>query len=189
MRTQSIAIAVAIAAAAATLAGASDHGRGERDEHEEHEGGGDARLPTASAADPGARALYRKECGACHLDFPPGLLPAESHRRTLAGLERHFGQNAELDPAVSARLERWLVENAADAGTRGRSGKLLASLGGAAPLRITELPSFQRKHRKLGADVVARPAVKSLANCAACHRGAADWDFDDDRVKIPAATP
>lgn len=63
---------------------------------------------------------------------------------------------------------------------------MLASLDrGAAPLRITEVPYFQRKHRKIGPDVVARPAVKTLANCAACHQGAQDWDFDDDRVKIP----
>jgi mono/diheme cytochrome c family protein len=47
------------------------------------------------------------------------------------------------------------------------------------------VPYFQRKHRKIGPDVVARPAVRSLANCAACHGGAQDWDFDDDRVKIP----
>lgn len=182
MRTKTIALAVAVAASIATLAGASDHG-----EHEGRERG--ARAP-AALADPAGRALYRKECGACHLDFPPGLLSAGSHRRVLAGLERHFGQNAELDAATRDRLERYLVANAAEAGTHRKSGKLLASLdAAAAPLRITEIPYFQRKHRKIGADVVARPAVRSLANCAACHRGAEGWDFDDDRVKIPAANP
>jgi hypothetical protein len=185
--------------ATATLASASDHGWSRRDEdHEEHEqegrgrrGDGGERAPRASAtaaaaADPGAAALYRKECGACHLAFPPGLLPAESHRRILAGLDRHFGQNAELDAAAASRLESYLVGHAAEAGTDRKSGKMLASLDrAAAPLRITEVPYFQRKHRKIGPDVVARPGVKTLANCAACHAGAADWDFDDDRVKIP----
>lgn len=180
--------------ATATLASASDHGWGRRDDdHEEREGrgrrgdgGADRPVRAAPAADPGAAALYRKECGACHLAFPPGLLPAESHRRILAGLDRHFGQNAELDAASSTRLERYLVDQAAEAGTHRKSGKMLASLDrAAAPLRVTEVPYFQRKHRRIGPDVVARPGVKTLANCAACHGGAADWDFDDDRVKIP----
>jgi mono/diheme cytochrome c family protein len=35
-------------------------------------------------------------------------------------------------------------------------------------------------------DAEARASVRSLTNCAACHAGAADWAFDDDRVKIPA---
>jgi hypothetical protein len=170
----------------------SDHGRGrEREEDEEHEHRETRPLPGAAArglGGPGTSdaALYRKECGACHLAFPPGLLPAESHRRILAGLEQHFGQNAELDAPATARLERYLVENAADAGTHRKSRKVLASLAGAAaPLRLTEVSYFQRKHRELGPDVVARPAVKTLANCAACHAGAQDWDFDEDRVKIP----
>jgi hypothetical protein len=195
----SLAVAAAALAAITTVALASDHPgrRGERDEDEEHardargaEGrAGDGRGAAAPALTPVAAptdaALYRKECGACHLAFPPGLLPAESHRRTLAGLEKHFGQNAELDPAIAARLERYLVDHSADAGTHRKSEKMLASTGGGAPLRITEVPYFQRKHRRIGPDVVARPAVRSLANCAACHPGAKDWDFDDDGVKIP----
>jgi hypothetical protein len=200
--TTKLLAAAFLLAATATLATASDHGRGgEREEDEEHEhegrrargegeGTGSGRLaPGTTVARPaaasGGEALYRKECGSCHLAFPPGLLPAESHRRTLAGLEKHFGQNAELDAETSAKLETYLVANAAGAGTHRKSGKILASLDGAAPLRVTEVPYFQRKHRKIGPDVVARPAVKSLANCGACHSGARSWDFDDDGVKIP----
>lgn len=202
---RSLALAAAALAATTTLALASDHraAHGERDEDEEHARDGRGRhadgragdgpgaaapaptLALAPVAAPADAALYRKECGACHLAFPPGLLPAESHRRTLAGLEKHFGQNAELDPATTARLERYLVDHSADAGTHRKSAKMLASTGGGAPLRITEVPYFQRKHRRIGPEVVARPAVRSLANCAACHAGAKDWDFDDDGVKIP----
>jgi hypothetical protein len=181
MRKDTVALALAALAATALIgtagrAGASDRGEREGHEHQgEHEGR--TRTGRGATSDPAARALYAKECGACHLDFPPGLLPAGSHRRILAGLDRHFGQDAELDPAVRDRLERYLVESAADAGSGRASGEV--------PLRITELGWFQRKHRKIGADVVARPAVRSRANCAACHPGAAGWDFDDDRVKIP----
>jgi hypothetical protein len=199
-RTWKIAAALALAiAATATLAGASDHGRGrgEDEEHEErgdreHGGGrragveGEARVdpraapPEAHAA--GAATLYRKECGACHLAFPPGMLPAESHRRVLAGLERHFGQNAELDAGAREQLERYLVANAAGSGGHRQGGPPGAD---GAPLRITELPSFRRRHREVRPDVFTRASIRSPANCAACHRGAADWDFDEDRVKIP----
>jgi hypothetical protein len=100
----------------------------------------------------------------------------------MAGLEHHFGQNAELDPVMRDRIERYLVDNAAGAGSRpsdqGRAG--------GAPLRITELAWFRKEHREIDPKVTARAPVRSFSNCAACHAGAASWDFDDDRVKIPA---
>jgi diheme cytochrome c len=180
MRRSTIASTVAVLAAAATLAAASEHGEreehGGRGEHEHHRRGAERDRGGAGAiapADAAAAALYRKECGACHLAFPPGFLPAASHRRILAGLERHFGQNAELDAAVREPIERYLVANAAP--------------GAGAPLRLTAAPWFERKHRRIGPAIVARPSVRSRANCAACHQGAADWDFDDDRVMIPAS--
>jgi hypothetical protein len=183
-KTTAALLAVATLASAALLVpafgSASDHHRHrEREEGEEHEGGGGRRGRDAAVpSDPEARALYRKECGACHLDFPPSLLSAASHRQVMAGLARHYGQNAELDEATRARLEAWLVANAG-----GRDG---GAAPGAAP-RITTAPWFAREHRKVGAAVTARPSIKTLANCAACHRGAQDWDFDEDRVKIPAS--
>lgn len=165
--------------------GYEGHERGDRGRHSGHERGeghgGRRARSAAESLDPQARALYRKECGACHLDFPPSMLPAASHRRVMADLEHHFGQNAELDAEARARLERWLVENSADAGAgRGASGKAES-----APSRITQLPWFARKHRPIAAQVVARPSIRSIAHCAACHPGAADWDFEDDRAKIP----
>jgi hypothetical protein len=175
------ALAVAVLAATAVLVpaatSASDHRRRERHEAEEHEPEGRRGREGAAPVDPAGHAVYQKECGSCHLAFPPGLLSAASHRRVLAGLDRHFGQNAELDDATRARIEGWLVANAG-----GRDGGVAP---GQAP-RITTAPWFARKHRKVDG-VAARPSIRTLANCAACHRGAADWDFDEDRVKIPAS--
>jgi hypothetical protein len=184
-------------AAVATVAGASDHrGRDHEEddleecEHVEYDH--DARehaagIRSAAPEDAELRALYRKECGACHVAYPPGYLSAASHRRVLAGLERHFGQNAELDPAVRERLEAWLVGNAADGRGERRSREVVgAAPGGGAPLRITEGAWFRREHREVSPGVLARPAIRTFANCGACHPGAERWDFDDDRVKIPA---
>ncbi|HET9594692.1 MAG TPA: diheme cytochrome c [Anaeromyxobacteraceae bacterium] len=164
-----------------SLAAASDH---EHDGHEHRSRHG----RRSSAADPNAsptHALYAQECGACHLPFPPGLLPADSHRRIMAALDRHFGQNAELDPPVRDQIERYLVDGAAETGSFSKSHKVMASLDGTVPARITDVPWFQRKHRRIDDRMVSREAIRSRSNCAACHPGADRWDFDDDAVRIP----
>ncbi len=185
MRTPLVTLSIVAAiAAATTVAAASEHGhRGGHEEREHEEREDTARRTSTAPADAETLALYRKECGACHLAFPPGLLPAASHRRILAGLDRHFGQNAELDNATRGRLERFLVANAADAGRAG-AREAPASADGA-PLRITEAGRFQREHRRVARAAAATPAVGSLSRCAACHPGAERWDFDEHGVRIP----
>jgi hypothetical protein len=171
MRTRTLAVAAAALAAGFTVATAAARDRdGER--AEEHEHGGRRARPGTRSADP----AYLKECGACHLAYPPGLLPAASWRAIMAGLDRHFGQDAELGPEERDALERWLVENAGR--ERARSGE--------PPLRITGQPWFRREHDEVPAGAAARASIRSMANCAACHPGAGSWDFDDDRARIPA---
>jgi hypothetical protein len=163
--------AAALLAASMTVldARARDHGREREDEHEDH--GSHRRSGRAPAIDP----TYAKECGSCHVAYPPGMLPAASWRGIMAGLDRHFGQDAALEPDVAASIERWLVASA-QGGTRTAAG---------APLRITALPWFVDEHDEVPAGAVARPSIRSMANCAACHPGAESWDFDEDRAKIP----
>jgi hypothetical protein len=184
MKTTSLALLVLVASVAvpASFAFAHDdeeeYGRG-HPEGGEHGGGreGDRERPRLRSSDPATRAAYARECGACHLDFPPALLPPSAHRRVMAGLERHFGQNAELDAEVRGQLERWLVANAGPETSRGVAA-------GAEP-RISTLPWFAKEHRKVSTAVGGAGTVKSFAACAACHPGAKDWDFTEDRVKVP----
>ena len=124
----------------------------------------------------GPSPKYAEECGACHLAYPPALLPAASWRRIVAGLDRHYGTDASLDAAAAAAIGRWLDANA---GTYKRVAE-------APPAdRITNAAWFTRKHRKLADATWQNPAIKSRANCAACHTGAAQGDYDDDRIRIP----
>ncbi len=37
--------------------------------------------------------LYSEECGACHLAYPPSLLPQASWRGIMDGLADHFGED------------------------------------------------------------------------------------------------
>lgn len=129
---------------------------------------------------------YSEQCGACHLAYPPNLLPAESWRQIMAGLGDHFGDNAEL-PAESAKtISDYLIENAADTAAARGSSKLLRGTGGAAPLRITELAYFRDKHDEVPRRmVIDNPQVLTFSNCSACHQSAERGRFDDDSVDIP----
>lgn len=120
---------------------------------------------------------YTQECAACHVAYPPGLLPAASWRRVMTGLDKHHGTDASLDPATVAQLGTWLQ---AHAGTYKRVTTEPPED------RITRSAWFERKHRKVDPAVWKLPSVKGAANCAACHGGAEQGDFDDDRLRVPA---
>ena len=119
---------------------------------------------------------YTQECAACHLAYPPSLLPAASWQRLMGGLDKHHGSDASLDPATVKQLSTWLQ---AYAGTDKRVRE-------APPEdRITRSAWFERKHRKVQPAVWVHSSVKSAANCAACHSGAERGDFDDDGLQVP----
>ncbi len=121
-----------------------------------------------------SNSLWKQECGSCHLAFAPGLLPAESWRKVMGGLDKHFGADASLTPEENREITAFLVNNAS---SRWRAPT--------APLRITETAWFKHKHRELASSVWKRAAVKGPANCAACHSGADRGDFNEDRVRVP----
>lgn len=119
---------------------------------------------------------YRAECAACHIAYPPGMLPAASWERLMQNLPRHFGTDASLDAASVREVSQWL---AAHAGTYRRVREEPPQD------RITRSAWFQRKHDEVPAATWKLPAVKSPANCAACHTTADQGVFDEHRVRIP----
>jgi hypothetical protein len=120
--------------------------------------------------------LYQQECGACHVAYAPALLPAPSWQRLMSQLPRHFGTDASLDAASTRAITAWLADNAGGA----------RRVAEAPPDdRITRASWFVREHRKVGATSGALPAVRSAANCAACHPAAEQGDFDEHAVRIP----
>ena len=119
---------------------------------------------------------YQQECAACHLAYPPGMLPAASWKRVMANLPRHYGADASLDPATVKEISAWLGANA---GTYKRVRE-------APPQdRITTSGWFGREHRKIAPEAWKRAAIGGRANCAACHTGADKGDFSDDNIRIP----
>lgn len=120
-----------------------------------------------------ANETWKTECGACHVPYPPQLLPARSWRAVMAGLDRHFGSDASLDPKAAAEVAAVLERHA------GRDR------GGPTAIRITETPWFRREHREVRPAEWRRAEIKSPANCGACHPAADRGDFDEDAVRLP----
>jgi hypothetical protein len=129
-------------------------------------------------------ANYKDECGACHVAFPPQLLSRGAWQELMAGLARHFGSDASLDAKKAAEIAGYLAANA------GRDDKFAPATKLAADrLYVSRTRWFAREHRDghdgLAAAVWSLPAVKSPANCGACHRGAENGDYSERSIRIP----
>ena len=112
-----------------------------------------------------------KECSACHMLYPAGLLAASSWKRIVDGLANHFGENASVDAATAKKLADYLTAN----------GGSESYGGGASPLRITELGWFQKEHgRRITPASLQRTGAKSAADCLSCHKDGERGNFDDD---------
>lgn len=141
-----------------------------------------ALVTSAATADEGGsrqpaptNPLWQEECGGCHVAYPPRFLPAQSWQRLMADLDRHFATDASLDPVRAKEIERFLVTHAG----KPRSADV------AVPLRITELKWFRDEHRRITEAKLRSPQIGSAANCAACHRRAADGRFGERDIQVP----
>lgn len=124
--------------------------------------------------------VVKEECGGCHLAFSPSMLPAISWQRMMGQLNDHFGDDASLDAQTARRITDYLVANAADASTDRRGERMLRGVSlNNPPLRITELPKWQREHRKVRDWEWQDKKVGSKANCTACHVDAASGYYDE----------
>lgn len=161
------------------------------DEHEEeHEDRSrwavETRGPDIRRLPPANNAAWREECAACHMLYPAGLLPARSWTKMMAGLDKHFGDNASLEPKVRAEITAFLVSNAAETNAGRRGSRIAASIPSKeSPLRFSETDYFVRKHDEISASVYKRPAIGSPAKCIACHADAENGIYDEERVTIP----
>ncbi len=150
---------------------------GEHEEHEEHS----YRRRYLRNAMPDF-PLYVEECGSCHMAYPAFLLPPQSWQQMMAGLEDHFGENAELDSDTLHAIESYLVGLSQNVNYR----RVGMRQGGDWPMRITELAGFRHEHDEIPSRFIrSNDKVKSLSQCNACHRSAERGYFDEDDVVIP----
>lgn len=125
---------------------------------------------------------YQTECGSCHIAFPPPLLGAEDWKRVMAGLDKHYGDNASLDARTRQTIEAFLVGNGGPSRKTGTGGG--AAKPGELP-RLTATPWFLRKHHEVSRNDWAHPKVKSPSNCGACHARAAQGSYREREIVMP----
>lgn len=91
-------------------------------------------------------------------------------------LDKHFGGNAALEPKVAKEILGFLQDNAGTAWS-GRSSD--------SGLRIADTLRFTRKHRRVPNKIWFDAAVKSRANCTACHVDAELGEWPERGIRIP----
>ena len=124
-----------------------------------------------------SNAVYRAECGSCHVAFPPALLSAPAWNRVLGGLDRHYGTDASVDAAALKSIREFVGPRAGDR----RRAEPSAT---ADTPRITTTAWFVKEHRQV-APRWSDPKIRSAANCDACHAQAAQGDFSEATLRVP----
>jgi len=133
-----------------------------------------------------AAKLYQDECGACHLDFHPSLLPSRSWEVMMDNLSDHFGEDAALAAEETQKLRDYLINNASESFRTEASYKISHSLDKKNnPLSITQAGYWQRKHHEISKEIFLHKKVRSKLNCTACHPGAGAGKFEDASISIP----
>ncbi len=126
-----------------------------------------------------SNAVYKEECGSCHIAYPPGLLPTPAWSKIMATLNSHFGDNAEVTPVKQREIMQFLQRNS-------KTNRHLQQPLDAKQLRITQQAAFLHHHREIPSTLsTANPAVKSFSNCAACHQQAELGSFAEREIRIP----
>jgi mono/diheme cytochrome c family protein len=143
-------------------------GREREEEGEEHEGAEGMRLSATNAT-------WQAECSACHIAYPPALLPASAWKSLMGALDKHFDTDASLDAKQTAEILDFLEKNAAP-----ESRKTASTTP---TLRITQTAWFKHEHDEVPASTWKK--LKSPSNCLACHTQADQGNFDEHAVQLP----
>jgi len=129
--------------------------------------------------------IYVEECSACHLAYPPGLLPYDGWKKVMASLDDHFGDNAELDKETSDYIENYLHKFSLQKGKSSNLNRMLRNIPEQSPLRITKLPQFQVDHNEVFIKIrnISNEEL-TVSRCEDCHSEAEQGFFKE--IEIPA---
>jgi Dihaem cytochrome c len=134
---------------------------------------------------PVANQAYKTTCGECHSPYSSELLPGSSWKKILNQSKDHFGEQIPLETSSKEIIGRYLTQNGADRSSSRKAVKIMISLKGKTPLRITEIPYIREKHHEITKEVLNRKTIGSLSNCMACHKTADLGCFNENSVVIP----
>jgi len=127
-----------------------------------------------------APPAYARECGSCHVAFPPRLLGAEDWRKVMDNLEKHYGDNALIGDPARREITDYLVRNADTDGYSSGANSTRWPLP-----KLTKTDWFRHEHHKVTNTLWTGPQVRSPANCGACHSRAEQGSFREDEIQMP----
>jgi len=131
-------------------------------------------------------AVWREECGECHMAYHPSLLPARSWQAMMAGQDDHFGDQLDLDETVTTEISQFLLANSAEQLLIEPSYKILSSIpAGESPLRITATPYWKHKHKDIAPAYWDSDKIGGKGDCEACHQDATAGTYEDAAMRLP----
>jgi cytochrome b len=131
-----------------------------------------------------AASRWTKECGGCHLAYPPALLPMRSWERMMKEQSEHFGEDLSLSPNVARAL---LDEARADRTSTWAAWKLAHSAAATeSPQRVSELGFWRRAHEALPPAAFKPPVSQGRHDCESCHLDAGSGIFQPRMIQRPA---
>jgi cytochrome b561 len=143
-----------------------------------------ASAPAATRVGPPVAEVWARECGDCHLAYPPSLLPGAAWERLLAEDADHFGESLALPPDVAAELRAVAAAGAAERA----QNEFAARVAGedVADGQITRTRAWADAHAEVPAGSFGPDGSGSPGRCGACHPGAESGGFDARETRAAA---
>ncbi|MDH5649544.1 MAG: cytochrome b/b6 domain-containing protein [Gammaproteobacteria bacterium] len=131
-------------------------------------------------------AVWREVCGECHLAYYPTLLPARSWQKMMQDQADHFGEDLGMDNALVTNILTFLTANSAESHLTETAWKVdISTPAEEIPLRVTETPYWQKKHKKIPERYWKHEQVTAKGNCEGCHLDAKEGTFEDAAMRLP----
>lgn len=127
-------------------------------------------------------ALYKKECGSCHIAYAPYLLPQKAWANLMSDLENHFGDDASLETAEFQSIFAFLEAHS----MQKYDTKFRANLAkeNDDEIAISKYKFYEKAHQNLPNALFDDERIKSRANCEACHERAELGFFGKSEVNF-----
>jgi len=132
-------------------------------------------------------AFYEK-CGKCHKTYPPFMLPHDSWKRLMDGLENHFGEQiteSNITKSEQMSIKAYLLSHSAETSTHKIAFKTLESLGEMRPISMSKVPYWREAHQSIEKSTFKSLHVKDASNCFVCHPDFEYGILDNTRIHIP----
>lgn len=115
-------------------------------------------------------ALYKKECGSCHIAYAPYLLPQKAWVNLMNDLENHFGDDASLEEAEFQSIFAFLEAHSMQKYNTQFKANLAKENDD--EIAISKYKFYEKAHQNLPNVLFNDERIKSRANCEACHKRA-----------------